>query len=66
MEKLTLTVAQGSVSWHNGASIEGPVYPFMPTVSFYICCPRDAVSRTANVERSGGHERVKPLDTPVL
>ena len=23
--------------------------PFLPTVAFNICCPRDAVSRAANV-----------------
>ena len=28
----------------------------MPTGAFNICCPRDAVSRTANVERTGGHK----------
>ena len=56
--------------------------PFMPTVAFNICCPRDcvsrhnvgtrgvpimprdAVSRTANVERNGGHKWVKD-DTTV-
>ena len=27
--------------------------PFMPTVAFNICCPRDAVSRTANVGTVG-------------
>ena len=50
--------------------------PFMPTVAFNICCPRDcvsghkggtrgapimprdAVSRTTNVERNGGHKWV--------
>ena len=28
----------------------------MPTGAFNICCPRDAVSRTANVERAGRHK----------
>jgi len=32
--------------------------PFLPTVAFNICCPRDAVSRTANFERNGGHKWV--------
>ena len=31
----------------------------MPTVAFNICLPRDAFSRTANVERNGGHKWVK-------
>ena len=53
------------------------INPFMPTVAFNMCCPRDcvcwhnggtsgapimpraAVSRTANVERNGGHKWVK-------
>ena len=35
------------------------VKPFMPSVAFKICCPGDAVSRTANVERNGGHKWVK-------
>ena len=53
--------------------------PFMPTVAFNICCPRnwvsrhnggvadapiiprDAISRTANVERNGGHKWVKEV-----
>ena len=35
--------------------------PFLPTVAFNICCPRDCVSRTANVERNGGHKWVKPI-----
>ena len=26
---------------------------------FHMCCPRDCVSRTANVERNGGHKWVK-------
>ena len=26
------------------------INPFMPTGAFNICCPRDAVSRSANVE----------------
>ena len=30
----------------------------MPTGAFNICCPRDAVSRTANVERTGRHKWV--------
>ena len=33
--------------------------PFMPTSAFNICCPRDAVSRTANVEHTGRHKWVK-------
>ena len=33
--------------------------PFMPTGAFNICCPRDCVSLTANVERNGGHKWVK-------
>ena len=35
------------------------INPFMPTVAFNICCPRECVSRTANVERIGGHKWVK-------
>ena len=40
------------------------INPFVPTVAFLqlrsnICCPRDAVSRTANVEHNGGHKWVK-------
>jgi len=35
------------------------VNPFMPTGAPNICCPRDAVSRTANVERTGWHKWVK-------
>ena len=31
------------------------VNPFMPTGAFNICCPRDAVSMTANVERTVRH-----------
>ena len=31
---------------------------FMPTVALNICCPRDPVSRTAYVERNGGHKWV--------
>ena len=56
-----------------------PINPFMPTVAFNICCPRDcvsrhngdtrgapiiprdAVSRTANVERTGRHKWVNNL-----
>merc|ERR1719154_1047715 len=30
----------------------------MPTGAFNICCPRGAVSRTANVERTGRHKWV--------
>ena len=30
--------------------------PFMPTGAFNICCPRDCVSRTANVEGNGRHK----------
>ena len=30
----------------------------MPTGAFNICCPRDCVSRTANVERTGRHKWV--------
>ena len=37
------------------------INPFMPTVAFNICCPRDAVSRTANVERNGGQKWVKEV-----
>ena len=37
---------------------EDPINPFMPTVAFNICCPRDAVSRTANIERNGGQKWV--------
>ena len=33
--------------------------PFMPTGAFNICCLRDCVSRTANVERTGQHKCVK-------
>ena len=29
--------------------------PLMPNGAFNICCPRDAVSRTANVERTARH-----------
>ena len=39
--------------------------PFLPTVAFNICCPRDCVSRTANVERNGGQKWVK-LNVPCL
>ena len=28
-------------------------HPFIPTVAFNICCPRDCVSRTANVGTVG-------------
>jgi len=35
------------------------INPFMPTVAFNICFPRDCVSRTANVERNGGQKWVK-------
>ena len=35
-----------------------PINPFMPTGAFNICCPRDAVSRTANVESTGRHKWV--------
>ena len=35
------------------------INPFMPTVAFNICCLKDCVSRTANVERNGGHKWVK-------
>ena len=31
------------------------VNPLMPSGAFNICCPRDAVSRTANVERTARH-----------
>ena len=31
------------------------VNPLMPSGAFNICCPRDAVSRTANVERTVRH-----------
>ena len=31
------------------------VNPLMPTGAFNICCPRDCVSRTANVESTGRH-----------
>ena len=31
----------------------------MPTGAFNICCPRDCVSRTANVERTGRHKWIK-------
>ena len=31
------------------------VNPLMPSGAFNICCPRDCVSRTANVERTGWH-----------
>ena len=31
----------------------------MPIGAFNICCPRDAFSRTANVERTGRHKWVK-------
>ena len=34
------------------------VNPFMPTGAFNICCPRDAVSWTANIERTGRHKWV--------
>ena len=34
------------------------INPFLPTVAFKICYPRDAVSRTANVERNGGQKWV--------
>ena len=32
-----------------------PFNPLMPSGAFNICCPRDAVSRTANVERTVRH-----------
>ena len=38
--------------------IQNCINPFMPTGAFNICCPRDAVSRTANVERTGRHKWV--------
>ena len=43
--------------------IPAKINPFMPTVAFNICCPRDAVSRTANVgtwlrKRNGGKKWV--------
>ena len=39
----------------------------MPTGAFNICCPRDVVSRTANVERTGRHKWVKmDVSVPVL
>ena len=31
------------------------INPLMPSGSFNICCPRDAVSGTANVERTARH-----------
>ena len=31
------------------------IHPLMPTGAFNICCPRDCVSRTANVERTVRH-----------
>jgi len=36
-----------------------PFNPLMPNGAFNICCPRDCVSRTANVERTVRHEWVK-------
>ena len=33
------------------------------TVASNICCPRDAVSRTANVERTGRHKWVNIVGT---
>ena len=39
-------------------SVMDIIKPFMPTGAFNICCPRDCVSRTANVERNGGHKWV--------
>ena len=42
--------------------VSNKVNPFMPTVAFNICCPRDAVSWIANVERNGGHKCVKSAD----
>ena len=35
--------------------IEDIVNPLMPNGAFNICCPRDCVSRTANVERTVRH-----------
>ena len=34
------------------------INPLMPTGAFNICCPRDAVYRTANVEHNGGQKWV--------
>ena len=48
-----------SLSAHDGGPIkEPPLNPFMPTVAFNISCPRDCISRTANVERNSGHKWV--------
>ena len=44
-------------SKNNSASIN----PFMPSGAFNICCPRDCVSRTANVERTARHYWVNRL-----
>ena len=43
----------------NSKGISPVLNPFMPTGAFNICCPRDAVSRTANVKRTGRHKWVK-------
>ena len=51
--------------WETSASRhhEGPINPFMPTVSFIICCPRDCVSR-----HNGGTAvaPLKPSETIVI
>ena len=39
--------------------VERKVNPFMPTVAFNNCCPRDCVSRTANVGTVGKNELMK-------
>ena len=38
--------------------IHASINLLMPSGAVNICCPRDAVSRTANVERNGGQKWV--------
>ena len=40
-------------------AVRGTLNPLMTNGAFNICCPRDCVSRTANVERTVRHYWVK-------
>ena len=51
------------VSQHNGGTSGAPLKPLR--VDSAPIMPRDAVSRTANVERNGGHKWVNVSDSDI-
>ena len=49
-EAITKGIRWPLLKWSEGDAVVDIINPLMPSGAFNICCPRDAVSRTANVD----------------